>query len=346
MAQEVAIIGMGTMGTNLAVNLARKKVRVHVYNNQKLKRKNITCYTDPNEMLMSMQKNKNKVMISMIPMDDIFDEMKENLKPNDIIIDGANEIYTKSQKRGETFEKFGIRYLGAGIACGSFNSHCVMIGGNTSAYEETSHLFNMMCAPSYHAYFGKDYGIGHFVKMVHDGIEQTMIQMISEVYSFYGPETFLTQLNEWPINGFIKIILSTMNAEKKGLWCVGYASENNISIPIIHSSVDARIMSKSIIHKVKNVKTFKEKKLIEPTLKFAFACALSEGKLICEHYGVDFNLALNAWYKGSKISSEMINALIQINVEGARQLVCDMTYDRYPCMTISNCVQWYDTQKR
>lgn len=379
---NIGVIGLGTMGSNIALNLARKNHNVHVYNRSHQKTfdlcrvskgvENIHYHIDPIDMVREMGSDR-KVMICMLPHGSAFDKFIETVRygiyPGDVVIDGANEHFETSSKRGKRMSSRNIRYIGAGVsggALGALNGPCMMCGGSSDAYSDVQPIIDSLCGDSSCTYFGEDYAVGHFVKMVHNGIEYAMLQAMSELYDYYGKELFLNCLKslspDHPIAGYISeitvSILETMDIDtirdvagmnSTGSWCVQYASKNNIAIPAISTSVDARILSnKRLFSKHVPMHTpTKEDIVITDALAFAFACALYEGQLLCEHYGVDYDLALQTWTKGTIIRCGMLTedymSIIRNTIKIARTFVSRSIEQSKPCPVMSSLIQWYDT---
>lgn len=379
---NVCVVGLGTMGSNIALNLSHKNHNVHVFNRSHHKTfelcrlskgsQNIHYHIDPNDMVRAMG-SEPKAILCMLPhggiIDKFIDSIKDDISPNDVIIDGANEHYQTSIKRGYRLSNSNIRYIGAGVsggAYGALHGPCIMCGGSSDAFSDVQPILDSLSGDSPCTHFGPDHGSGHFVKMVHNGIEYAMLQAVSEIYDYFGKDLFLNCLESLsphhPIYGYISeittSILKNVNLDQikdvagmnsTGSWCVQYAAANQIAIPAISNSVDARILSnkKLFSNHSPSHKAYKEDILITETLSFAFACALYEGQLLCDHYGIDYQLALHTWTKGTIIRCGMLTddymAIITNNIKYARTFVSRSIHHEKPCPVLCSLVQWYDT---
>lgn len=341
--KSIGVIGLGTMGGNLALNIASQKLcKVNVYNRTQNKtkeiyklaiRENCANYMQGYSTFFELIEASDSAIL-MLPHGDAFDQMMRpivaHIPPGYTLIDGANEHYKTSLERGEFFSNHGINYLGVGISGGSRgarNGPSMMIGGSQTAYLQHKHLFDLIANGSSYEYYGNDYGAGHFVKTVHNGIEYAIMQSISEVYHLFGKEVLYQALNvAESIDGFLiqltKKVLYEYDLDKindvaqmndTGLWCVNYANEHKIPIPMISSAVNARFISKYSSDKKESNKrknVFDEKSInviiASGVLKFAFACALYEGKILVDSYNLDYEQVLRNWSKGAIISSNML----------------------------------------
>ena len=377
---HVGVIGLGTIGSNLAKNLAAKHHSVYAYNRSshntfKLCKDlpSIEYFTNPAILLEAMPIDKPRVLLTCVPhghaFEDFFCLVVDSVREGDIFIDCANEHHATSQRRGSMLKEIGVQYIGAGVsggANGALNGPCVMIGGTFDGYQACIELFNSMCNNSKNGYFGTDYGIGHFVKMVHNGIEDAMLQAVSELYAYFGTDDmhqcFHSMSTEHPCHGYIseltKNVLEHVDIDSMKiqgavnstrLWCTQYAAEHMLAIPTIASSATARIMSKDrLFMKFKPQNTSGcSPSLILQTLSFVYACILLEGKMLCDHYGVDYALARTVWSKGSIIACNALHCnheeLMHANSSSARLYVENALQKGVPCSTISTAIQWYDT---
>ena len=130
---------------------------------------------------------KPRIIWSMLPVGNVTEEILKELtglaEKDDIIIDGGNAKYTDTQRRYEEFAKKQIRFLGIGVSGGviaAVEGYPLMVGGDRSAYDEIKPILDSLAKPKGgHQYFGQG-GAGHFVKMVHNGIEYGVMQSIGE----------------------------------------------------------------------------------------------------------------------------------------------------------------------
>ncbi|UDQ99118.1 decarboxylating NADP(+)-dependent phosphogluconate dehydrogenase [Lentisphaerota bacterium WC36G] len=200
---SIGVIGLAVMGENLARNIANKGYSVAVYNRtskkvedfiSRIQNNNIIGTTSLEEFCASLIKPRKIILMIRAGevVDSVINQLLDYLEPEDIIIDGGNSFYKDTQRRYEMLQKSKIRYLGAGISGGeegALNGPSIMVGGDKDAFNAVSVLLEDISAKvefngeieSCCKYLGDD-GAGHFVKMIHNGIEYADMQMISEVY--------------------------------------------------------------------------------------------------------------------------------------------------------------------
>lgn len=186
---QIGLIGLGKMGYNLALNLKRNHHSVTAFDINKVAMESITAegvptYSTVADLVGAMQ--GRKVVWIMVPagntVDVILNNLKTYLKPDDIVIDGGNSFYKDTLARARELEKLGIHYLDCGTSGGvegALHGVCAMIGGKKEAFDYCEPIFKSISVPNGYLYCGK-VGSGHFVKMVHNGIEYGMMQAIAE----------------------------------------------------------------------------------------------------------------------------------------------------------------------
>jgi len=198
--QTVGLIGLAVMGKNLALNIADHGYSVAVYNRSKektdslmeeAKDKNITGTYTLEELVSSLEKPRKIILMVKAgkAVDDIVNQLLPLLEPGDLIMDGGNSNYLDTIERCKRLEEKNILYLGTGISGGeegARNGPAIMPGGSFEAYKLMENILNDISAKvgsePCSTYIGKD-GAGHFVKMVHNGIEYADMQLICESYS-------------------------------------------------------------------------------------------------------------------------------------------------------------------
>ncbi|ABJ90549.1 decarboxylating NADP(+)-dependent phosphogluconate dehydrogenase [Buchnera aphidicola] len=198
--KDIGIIGMGVMGKNLAVNIANHGYKVSVFNrsyNFTFKKlvnepiKNIFPYRSVKDFISSLCIPRCILLMiqSGTPIDDMIKKILPYLNKNDVIIDGGNSFYIDSIRRYNVLKEKSIHFLGVGISGGeegALKGPSIMPGGNKEAYKIVSPIFKKIAAKYKDTacvkYIGSD-GSGHYVKMVHNGIEYSDMQLISESYT-------------------------------------------------------------------------------------------------------------------------------------------------------------------
>jgi len=187
---KIGFIGLGRMGKNMVLNLLSKNHKVVVHNRspnpiKEMKKKGAIGAFSIVELIEKLPKQKVIwVMVSSDAVDLIISKISPHLKKNDIIIDAGNSYYKDSIKRYKILRKKKIHFLDVGTSggiSGARHGACMMIGGDYSVFKKLKPLFQSMCVKNGYAYVGKP-GAGHFVKMVHNGIEYGMMGSIAEAF--------------------------------------------------------------------------------------------------------------------------------------------------------------------
>ncbi len=186
---KLAFIGLGRMGLNMVFNLIDHKHQIVVYNRSPDPIMEAAKYgAIPAHSLQELiQKLPSpKIVWIMIksgqPVDDMIAQLVPLLKKGDIIIDGGNSYFVDSKRRYAELKKKGIHFLDCGTSggmSGARHGACMMIGGDKEVFQNVEALFRDMCVKGGYGYMGKP-GAGHFVKMVHNGIEYGMMGAIAE----------------------------------------------------------------------------------------------------------------------------------------------------------------------
>lgn len=198
---DIGLVGLAVMGENLILNMESKGFTVTAYNRSlekvdkfltgRAKGKNIRGARSIEELVNSLQKPR-KIMLMVKagqPVDDFIETLIPHLEPGDIIIDGGNTNYPDTNRRVAYVESKGLRYIGTGVSGGeegALNGPSIMPGGSKSAWNEVKPIFQTIAAKVDNNVPCCDWvgegGAGHFVKMVHNGIEYGDMQIISEAY--------------------------------------------------------------------------------------------------------------------------------------------------------------------
>lgn len=226
MAHDIGLIGLGTMGRNLALNLADHGYSVGVYNRTYAKTVSteqesdrIHGFKDLPDMLASLSPNPKKLIV-MLPagkvVEQFLEQMESLLTEEDIVIDGGNSDFTETIRRSSSYR---FQYVGCGISGGEHGARygpSIMVGCKREVY---SHIAGILEAVSSKhgdkpccGWLGEN-GAGHFVKLVHNGIEYSEMQLLQEIFNIvtYGS----THGNESSVNGerlqFLRDILMEWN---------------------------------------------------------------------------------------------------------------------------------------
>src|SRR5271163_2102962 len=197
---DVGLIGLGVMGENLALNIERNGFKIAVYNRTTAKtdefikdraqgKQIIGCH-DAKSFVQSL-KSPRKIIL-LVKAGDAVDQTIAGIKPyldqGDIIIDGGNSHFQDTRRREKALKAEGFNLIGSGVSGGeegALNGPSLMPGGDLKAYNEIKPIWQAIAAKVSDGpcvtYLGPD-GAGHFVKMVHNGIEYGDMQLIAEVY--------------------------------------------------------------------------------------------------------------------------------------------------------------------
>lgn len=196
---DIGMVGMAVMGSNLALNMADHGYQVACYNytpdlTEKFVKEhpheNAHPFYDLKEFVASLKKPRKIMMMIMAgaPVDSMIDQLIPLLDKGDIIIDGGNSFFGDTMRRYDTCKAHGLNFFGTGISGGETGARrgpCIMPGGDKDAYDSVQPIFEAIAAKADGApcctYIGES-GAGHFVKMVHNGIEYADMQLIAESY--------------------------------------------------------------------------------------------------------------------------------------------------------------------
>ncbi|APB32376.1 6-phosphogluconate dehydrogenase [Gloeomargarita lithophora Alchichica-D10] len=289
--QQIGLIGLAVMGENLVLNLERNGFPVAVFNRTTEKvdefiqgravGKDIVGTHSLEELVASLERPR-KILIMVKagkPVQAVIDQLKPLLAPGDIIIDGGNSWYEDTEARTQELEAMGLRYVGMGVSGGeegALNGPSLMPGGTREAYQELEPLVTKIAAQVDDGpcvtYIGAG-GSGHYVKMVHNGIEYGDMQLIAEAYDLLNSilgltaEEFHQVFSEWnqteelnsflieittqiftvkdPITGkpLVDMIMDKAGQKGTGRWTVTSALDLGVPIPTITAAVNARVIS-------------------------------------------------------------------------------------------------------
>jgi 6-phosphogluconate dehydrogenase len=311
MAQSFGVIGLAVMGENLALNVERNGFPVAVYNRSREKTdrfmaeraggKNVKAAYSLEEFVQSLERPRRILVMVKAggPVDAVIDQLKPLLEEGDMIIDGGNSLYEDTERRVKELEPTGLGFIGMGVSGGeegALNGPSLMPGGTRAAYAEIEHIVTKIAAQVDDGpcvtYIGPG-GAGHYVKMVHNGIEYGDMQLIAEAYDLMKNVLGLNhdQLHEvfaeWnltdELNSFlieittdiftnldedtgkplVEMIVDAAGQKGTGRWTVISALEMGVAIPTITAAVNARIMSS-----IKAERVAASKELNGPTAKF------------------------------------------------------------------------------
>lgn len=190
--KQIGIIGLGKMGANLARRLREKGWQVLGYNRssaatKELEKEGIIGTYSIKELVAKLI--YPRIIYLLIPAgeatDEVVDKLLKYLDKGDIIVESANSFYKDTIKRAKRVFKKGIKFIDVGISGGPNGARdgaCLMVGGNREIFDYLLPLFRDIAQPDAVQYF-EGVGAGHFVKMIHNGIEYGMMQAIAEGFN-------------------------------------------------------------------------------------------------------------------------------------------------------------------
>ncbi len=308
-SSDIGLVGLAVMGQNLALNIADHGFKISVYNRTTSKTDDFIAEnpdtpgglvgTRTLEEFVQSIKRPRKIIILVKagdPTDSVIDGLTEFLDPDDIIVDGGNALWTDTIRREKDLNQKGFRFVGSGVSGGEEGARfgpSLMPGGRESAWNELKPIWEAIAArvdaesgkPLEGAEPGKpivggvpcttyigENGAGHYVKMVHNGIEYGDMQMICEAYNLMGsllgmaPKEMGAVFGEWdkgvldsflieittdilqqddPETGapFVDIVLDTAGQKGTGKWTSVNALDMGIAAPSVAEAVFARCIS-------------------------------------------------------------------------------------------------------
>ncbi|WP_455381262.1 NADP-dependent phosphogluconate dehydrogenase [Salinispira pacifica] len=196
---DLGLVGLGVMGRNFILNLADHGYHVAGYDKDEAQvsalekdgsGNSVSAFSSLSEFLKSLRKPRAVMLLVPAgpPVDSVIDDLKSSLDRGDIIIDGGNSHFTDTNRHTRELESHGIRFIGVGIsggADGARHGPSIMPGGQKEAYERVREMFEKAAAhvdgEPCTTYLGTG-SAGHYVKMVHNGIEYALMQLIAESY--------------------------------------------------------------------------------------------------------------------------------------------------------------------
>ncbi|HTE07940.1 MAG TPA: decarboxylating 6-phosphogluconate dehydrogenase [Flavitalea sp.] len=271
---QLAIVGLGKMGYNLALNLKENKFEVVAYDIASETRKKLAAEgVRTVDSLPELAKGftGKKLVWLMVPsgkiVDDTIDQLKPLLSKGDIIIDGGNSHYKDSIRRQQSLEASGIGFLDCGTSggvSGALEGVCAMIGGKKEVFDYCEPVFKSIAVPDGYLYCGEP-GSGHYTKMVHNGIEYGMMQSIAEGFELMQESgysfNFAAVAKMWNhgsvIRGWLMELMENafskdaeldsikgiMHSSGEGKWMLETALEKELATPVIALSLLMRYRS-------------------------------------------------------------------------------------------------------
>ena len=291
MKYKIGIVGLGVMGHNLALNMERNGFPVAGYDLDAAKTKaflkgpgagkNIIGVDSPAALMAALEKPRRILMMvpAGAPVDSAIAHLKPHLEPGDILMDGGNSFFLDTERRNLALEAEGFNFIGTGVSGGEEGAlwgPAIMPGGQSEAWEAIAPIFRAIAAKAEDGQPCVEYmgprGAGHYVKMVHNGIEYGDMQLIAEIYDILHRGVGLNAAEladlfaEWnagelksylieitvdilrhtdPETGapLVDAILDEAAQKGTGKWTSQNALDVGAPIPTINAAVESRIIS-------------------------------------------------------------------------------------------------------
>jgi 6-phosphogluconate dehydrogenase len=290
MTYKMGVVGLGVMGASLARNIESKGFPVVGYDLDKKKMQGFLdgpakgkaiAGADKPEQLMEMLEQPRRVLMMVPagpPVDSVIAHLRPHLDEGDILIDGGNSLFTDTDRRNDDLAATGFRFVGAGVSGGEEGAllgPAIMPGGPKDAWEAMAPIFRAIAAKAEDGEPCVDHmgprGAGHYVKMVHNGIEYGDMQLIAEVYDILHRAAGLpareladifAEWNDGELRSYLVEITARIfertdedgkplvdgildEAQQKGTgkWMSQNAFDIGAPIPTINAAVEARILS-------------------------------------------------------------------------------------------------------
>lgn len=272
---KIRLIGLGKMGENIAYNLIDNKHEVYGFDNSSevrdLLRSSKIKIKDNYKELLKRDEGEQLIVWILVPnqfVDEVIDDLKPYLMDNDIIIDAGNSNFNLSVERHAKLKEENLNFIDMGTSGGTEgarNGACLMVGGDLEVVKSIEQVFIDVATKDGYGYFGKA-GSGHFVKMVHNGIEYGMMQAIGEGLGLMESSMFDVDyeklLGVWNHGSIIESALVGYTKEAfkvdpkldqikgriddsgEGMWMVEEALKSGVSMPVITNSLFARYKSR------------------------------------------------------------------------------------------------------
>lgn len=291
MKYKIGIVGLGVMGQNLALNMERNgfpvagfdldKEKTDVFLAKEAEGKNIIGLDSIPDMIEVLEKPRRILMMVPAgkPVDAAIQQIKPHLEKGDILIDGGNSFFMDTERRAKELEAEGLNYVGSGVSGGEEGAKwgpAIMPGGQKEAWEALAPIFYAIAAKAEDGQPCVEYmgprGAGHYVKMVHNGIEYGDMQLIAEVYDILHRGLGLTnqelheifhRWNEGVLQSYlieitadifkkidpesgkyvVDLILDEAQQKGTGKWTSQNALDLGAPIPTIHAALVGRTIS-------------------------------------------------------------------------------------------------------
>ncbi|MFP7754837.1 phosphogluconate dehydrogenase (NAD(+)-dependent, decarboxylating) [Thermodesulfobacteriota bacterium B35] len=274
---RLAMIGLGRMGMNMSRRLLRAGHRVVAYNRTPARTRELAA--EGAEAAFSLAEavdllNRPRIVWIMLPAGVVVDEhialLAGLLGPDDVIIEGGNSRFTDDIRRAEQLAEHGIHYLDAGVSGGIWgleNGYCTMVGGDEKIFRRVEPVFRSLAPEKGYLYCGPS-GAGHYVKMIHNGIEYGMMQAYGEGFALLEASRYRDHLNHaeiaalwnrgsvvrsWLLELMERAFAADPRLEElrgyvddsgEGRWTVEEAVNSSVAAPVITMALFSRFQSR------------------------------------------------------------------------------------------------------
>jgi 6-phosphogluconate dehydrogenase len=286
----IGLIGLGVMGENLAKNISSKGFTITVYNRTLDRTRSfmesvkglydIQAAYSLEDLVRSVEKPRRIIMMVQAgsAVDSVLSALTPHLDPGDMIFDCGNSHYSDTERRQRLCSSQGITFMGVGVSGGeegALKGPSIMLGGPQQGYEATRRFWEAIAARAEEepcaGYMGL-HGAGHFVKMVHNGIEYGILQLIAETYdilvsmmgmnafdvaevfrrwSYGGLSSYLLEIaseallvvDEETGKPLVELVLDRAEHKGTGKWAVQSAADLGVATPSIDAALSARYLS-------------------------------------------------------------------------------------------------------
>jgi 6-phosphogluconate dehydrogenase len=272
---KIGLIGLGKMGSNMVLRLLKGKHKVVVYDRstapiKSLVKKGAIGAKSVSDLLKQLP--EQKIVWLMIPSGEptiqAVKELSNELSQGDIVIDGGNSYYKNSLLMAKELAKRGIQFIDAGTSGGVWGlekGYCLMIGADKTVFKICEPLFKTLAPKDGYLHVGPN-GAGHFVKMIHNGIEYGMLQAYAEGFEIMNASDYKLDfakishlwnqgsvIRSWILelaedafgkNPKLSGVAAYVDDSGEGRWTVAEAIERNVSAPVISLSLFERLRSR------------------------------------------------------------------------------------------------------
>ncbi len=356
--EEIGLIGLGVMGKNIGLNLSDNGVNIKGFNDSKEKLEEIKKefsgkfegYTNINDLVNNLSRPRTILLMvpSGEPTKDVIEKISDCLEEDDVIIDGGNSFYLDSERNGIALEQKKINFIGMGVSGGeegARNGPAIMVGYKNKIREDLKNTLSTISAKTDQDCIGfyEGYGSGHFIKMVHNGIEYAEMQLIAETYEILkrAKKTnieiaeFFDSLNKQNRSSYLIEITSRILKKKndefyildqikpfasnKGTGRLTVETSLNLEVPVpsIFAAYDSRVQSnkKKGWEEVDAESTVVSEKDLSNCLYFARVASMIQGLEMIGKFVKEVNLGivLNNWTGGCIIRSNLLRELNILN---------------------------------